>query len=272
MRTLILVAGLALVFAGCAKDDAETADENVPAAGAAGKADCPNCDPAGAGAFEQAGLDARWYNAGDKWHVAFQFTNNGSASRTDFILPTQNDAWTRSDLFLFEYEALRATEDVFQNQWRPVIEISVRQVEVAEAGLGGAESFFGTQRVDTYQHKVHFRMNDLTDAIDVTYFGRDYPNGRTVAAPSKGALALGDSIFPVNVPRLLVGGADVVAPTLPQELANLADSLLPGWRDRTFKKYTFDNGDVVYWEKGYLWPFYVENSQGRGLLLNGQAQ
>ena len=271
MRTLILTAALAIAVAGCAKEEDEALPTGEKEPGAAAKADCPNCDPAGPGAFEQAKLDTRWYQAGDTWHVAFQFRNHGEMSRTDFIKPTQKDAWIRSEVYLFEYEAVRADRDVFGNQWRDIIEISVKQVTPSEAGFMGADSYFGAERLDRQQYKIHFRMNDLTNALDVTYFNREYPHGRTVLAPTLAALTIADSVFPVNVPRLLVNAPDVIAPELPAALADLSAALGLGFENKTFKKFDFDNGDVVLWEPGYLWPAYVENAQGRGLLLDGMA-
>ena len=245
----------------------ETVDEpNRPA----GKADCPNCDPSGSTAFVQAGLETRWYRPGDKWHVAFQFQNRNDVNKEDILLATQRDEWTKSGVFLFQYEALTASEDEFNNQIRDIISIGVRQVDPAEVNLDGA-GYFESERLDTHTHRVSFRMNDLTDALDITEYSRRYPNGRTTLAPSNAALSLNSNIFPVNVPRLLVGGADVTAPELPQDLRIIADSMDAGWAERTYKKYDFRNGDVVYWAKGYLWPFFIENAQGRGLLIDGKA-
>ncbi|MFT5433950.1 MAG: hypothetical protein ACI9OJ_004662 [Myxococcota bacterium] len=263
---VVLTAGLAL---GCGSTEAETIDENQVGQGS-GKEDCPNCDPNGANAFDQAELDARWYRAGDKWTVAFQFRNNGEMAREDFLLPTQRDEWVQSGLFLFQYQALRGIEASPETSNRPAVEIAVTQVDPTQVGLD-ALGYFESERLDRHEHKLHFRMNDLTDAIDVTYFGRRYPNGKTVKASSKSELALNSSIFPVNVPRLLAGAKTVVAPSLPADLAKVADAVVPGWNDRSYKRFDFRNGDVVYWAKGTLWPFYVENSQGRGLLLDGQA-
>lgn len=272
MRTLFVIAplALALVFAGCATDEVVDGVPAVEDDRPAGKADCPNCDPAGPGAFVQAGINTRWYVPGDKWHVAFQFRNRGQRAKELFLSPTQNDEWTRSGLFLFEYQALAAGEGVFENQTRKVIEIGVTQVDPADVNLDGP-GFFESERVDTYHKRVHFRMNDLTDAIDTTVWSRDYPNGRTTDAPSKSELTMPGSVFPVNVPRLLAGAKTVAAPTLPNDLAIVANALDATWQDRGYKRFDFRNGDTVYWAEGYLWPFYIENAQGRGLLIDGFA-
>lgn len=275
MRSLITttaaVAAAMVLVIGCGGESApsDPASGGDPAKPVA-KGDCPNCDPAGPGAFVQAELDTRWYVPGDKWHVAFQFRNRGMMSREDFLRPTQKDQWVYSGAFLFEYVAVAASSDEFGGQMRDIIEIEVTQVNPYDVGLGEV-GYFETERVDTHEHKVRFRMNDMTDALDVTYFGRQYPNGLTVAAPSKAALSLPTSLFPVNVPRLLVGGANVVAPELPDMMALIGDSLDSEWRTRSYKRYVFRNGDVVYWAPGFLWPFYIENAQGRGLLIDGKA-
>ncbi|MFT7622922.1 MAG: hypothetical protein ACI9WU_002097 [Myxococcota bacterium] len=278
MRNLIITSlALSLAFVGCAKDDGEVIDPASLIGGderPAGKADCPNCDETGPNAFIQAGLETRFYKGGDKWHVAFQFRNRGMMGKEDVLFA---DAETQSGIFLFEYEALRVRNDVFRtsdggDQRREVVEIAVTQVDPAKVGLDGA-GYFESERLDRQQHKVHFTMNDLTDALEVTYFDRQYPNGHTVQAPRNSALSLTDSIFPVNVPRLLRGSASVIGSEvhLPQDLEVIANSLDATWRDRSYKRFAFENGDIVYWAKGYLWPFYIENAQGRGLLIDGLA-
>ncbi len=281
MRTLIIAsAAISMLLGGCAKDG-EVVDPSELVGGGedrpAGKADCPNCDDSGPNAFIQAGLESRFYRPGDKWHVAFQFRNRGIMGKEDFLQPTSKDSWAASGLYLFEYTAKSVREDVFRNsegsdQYREVVDIEVTQVDPDQVGLGGA-GYFESERLDRHHKKVSFRMNDLTDALDVTYYTRSYPNGRTVEAPTNSALTLNDSVFPVSVPRLLRGSADVIGSELglPQDLRMVADSIDAGWVDRVYKRFRFANGDTVYWAKGYLWPFFIENAQGRGLLIDGQA-
>ena len=268
---------VAVSFIGCT-DEAPaliSADDMRPV-GYAGKADCPNCDPNGPSAFDQAEISSRWYVPGDEWQVAFQFRNRGVMTKTDFLRPTKSDQWTRSGVFLFGYRVMRALDADEYTYGRKAVEVEVDQVDPAQVQIGQTSldslGYFETERVDRHEYKLRFRMNDLTDAIDVTYFNRSYPHGRTVAASNKYSLALPSSIFPVNVPRLLVDAPWVTAPELPRDLEVIADSVDSTWRDRRFKKFEFANGDRVFWAEGDPWPFYIENSQGRGLLLRGAVK
>jgi hypothetical protein len=278
MRNFLLItAGIGLMFVsvvGCG----DTAPESISAndmrpIGYAGKADCPNCDPNGPGAFEQAQISARWYAPGDEWQVAFQFRNRGVMTKTDFLRPTKSDEWTKSGVFLFGYRVTEAFDADEYTYGRKAVEVEVDQVDPAQVRIGKTSldtlGYFETERVDRHEYKLTFRMNDLTDAIDVTYFNRSYPHGRTVRASNKYALALPSSIFPVNVPRLLVDQPWITAPVLPRDLEIIADAVDSGWRNRRFKKFEFANGDRVFWAEGDPWPFYIENGQGRGLLLRG---
>lgn len=244
--------------------------------GYAGKADCPNCDPNGPNAFAQADISSRWYTPGDGWQVAFQFRNRGVMSKTDFLRPTKGDEWTKSGVFLFGYRVTRSLDADEYTYGRKAVEIEVDQLDPAQVAIGSTYldtlGYFETERLDTHEFKLAFRMNDLTDAIDVTYYNRNYPNGRTLPASNKYSLSLPSSIFPVNVPRLLVNEPWVTAPKLPQDLEVLANAIDAGWTNRAYKKFEFKNGDRVFWAAGDPWPFYIENSQGRGLLLRGSVQ
>ena len=272
---LIAVTVLSGVACGDAVPETITPNDLLPI-GYAGKADCPNCDPNGPSAFVQADVGTRWYTPGDEWQVAFQFRNRGVMSKADFLRPTKGDEWTRSGVFLFGYRVMRALDADEYTYGRKAVEIEVDQVDPAQVLMGTTTldtlGYFETERVDTHEHKLRFRMNDLTDAIDVTYFNRSYPNGRTLPASNKYSLALPSSIFPVNVPRLLVNEPWVTAPTLPKDLAVIADAMDSGWKDQAYKRFEFKNGDRVFWAAGDPWPFYIENSQGRGLLLRGKVQ
>ena len=136
MRLTLTMALAAALTLGCSSSEPETIDPNNTGTAAAGKADCPNCDPNGPSAFEQAEIGARWYSPGDKWTVAFQFLNRGEMSHEDFLLPTKNDQWVQSGVFLFQYEALRALEPSPETGDRAGIEISVEQADPDAAGFG----------------------------------------------------------------------------------------------------------------------------------------
>ena len=268
MRTFISLTSALVILAGCSEESPTVVNSNpagtsATGSSAGGKEDCPDCDPAGPDAFTQAKLGVRWYKPGDKWFVAFQFSQRAEAHREEVFLANKR---VETPVFLFQYAAVKATKGTFQNQVRDIIEIAVTQAD--PSALGAAADLFDAERLDRHQRKLHFRMNDLTDALDVTYFSREYPHGRTVRAPSKANFAVGSSLFPVNVPRLLVNAPKVVAPVLSADLQVVANALVPGWRDKSYNRYDFENGDVVFWGTGDLWPFYVENQQGAGLLVN----
>ena len=44
----------------------------------------------------------------------------------------------------------------------------------------------------------------------------------------------------------------------------------PTWATDTYRRYTFDNGDVVYWarNRGQYWPFYTRTRHGEGVLVS----
>jgi len=116
----------------------------------------------------------------------------------------------------------------------------------------------------------------LLEPVAETLYNRQYPHGKRIEVDTKSRLQTGSSLFPHTVPRALVqpgyqpGAAVEMAP----QVEAAADAFVPGWRDRVYRKYTFDDvgelagrGDVVYWVEGELWPFYVRTDQGEGVLV-----
>jgi hypothetical protein len=101
-------------------------------------------------------------------------------------------------------------------------------------------------------------------------FTTRYPHGNEVDLDSKSSLKTGSSLFPRTIPRILTTGTDTPAPALPGDLEDVADALDPAWRDATYKRYEFENGDVAYWStgRGHLWPFYTRTAQGHAVLVS----
>lgn len=266
-RTLIILVGaLALALGACGSSgdtDSPGGGGDTPA-GAAAKADCPDCDPAGPNAFVQTGIGSGFYTVGDHWQVAFRYVHKPMAERrADVFLGTDV---ADSEAFLFEYDVTGVSQQVFDNVQREVATIEITQG--TPAGPDG--DLFTPERIDTYEHKVVFRMNDLLDPTSEKLFNREYPHGKLVHLDQKSSLQMGASLFPRTIPRLLVSGAvDAPAPELPADLEDIADAMVDGWRTRTYKRYTFDNGDLAYWtqDSDQYWPFYVRNVQGHGVLV-----
>ena len=236
----------------------------------AAKADCPDCDPAGPNAFVQAGVGSGFYQAGQSWQVAFRYNHSPRAEMRGDVFFERDT--TTSEVYLFDY-VVTATDKM-------VVDSVLRQtatVEVTQASPAGAEAdLFGPERIDGNQQKVTFTMNDLLEPVSETITSRRYPNGKRVELDSKSSLRMGASIFPRTIPRLLVSGStEGPAPEVPADLQDVLDALNPTWSVGTYRRYTFDNGDVVYWarDREQYWPFYVQNRQGEGVLVrwNGQS-
>jgi hypothetical protein len=251
-----------LLSAGCSED--KTAD---PAGGGtthAAKADCPDCDPAGPNAFVQTGVGSGFYAVGSHWQVAWRFNHEPTAEMRDVFLGEDR---ATSEVFLFDYTVTHLDKDVFDNVLR-----LLATIEVVQATPAGAHAdLFSPERLDQHEHKVRFVLNDLLDPVRETVYSRDYPNGKDVEFDGKSSLKTGGSVFPRTIPRVLVSGqVDAPAPSLPADLADVVDAMDPAWASRTYGKTTFDNDDVVYWAKGqgHYWPFFVQTSEGVGVLVS----
>ncbi len=261
---LAAIAALTLGFAapGCGDDSKNTTTD--PQVGA-GKADCPDCDPSGPNAFKQANVADGFYAKGDTWQVAYRFNRVNLFEKREQLL--FEDTILESEVYLFNYEVLSNDEDTFDNVKRELATIRVSQATPS----GANADLFNAERLDTYEHKVEFMINDLLDPVEEVTFNRDYPNGKTIRLDAKSNLKTGASVFPRTIPRLLVnGGIDSPAPELPADLRDVVDAMMPSWSSMTYLKYVFDNGDTVYWAKegDILWPFYVETTRGAGVLVS----
>ncbi len=225
-----------------------------------GKGDCPDCDPGGGSAFEQTGMAPRFYRAGDRFLVAFRFDLRSDMARAAPELAP--DRTTASEVYLFQYRVLGVTKQVFDRVMREVAE-----VEVTQATPPDHAELFAPDRVDRHEPKLVFALNDLLDPIEETIYNSEYPDGYTVEVNQKSSLSTGSSVYPHTIPRILVQGSGSAAPEVPADLADILTTFDPGWAGRTFERYDFDNGDVVYWARGDLWPFFIRTSQGVGVLI-----
>ncbi|MGM0574246.1 MAG: hypothetical protein ACQEXJ_00745 [Myxococcota bacterium] len=265
----LLLALAAVGFTACGEDTTTqpAEEQEEPAAGV--KTDCPDCDPAGPGAFEQTGVGDRFYAEGDHWQVAFRYVHEPMAEKRGDVFLGEDVA--DSEVFLFDYRVLRTDRDAFGDVLR-----DTATVEITQATPDGPHAdLFSPERIDRFEHKVVFRLNDLLEPIAETIYDRNHPHGKRVRLDGESSLGAGASLYPRTIPRLLVEGAvDAPAPDLPVDLADVADAMDPAWRDATYQKYVFDNGDVVYWPRGrgHLWPFFVRTSQGAGVLVSWNDQ
>jgi hypothetical protein len=271
MMALVLIVALA-ALCGCSSDDGlKTEDPGKTV----GKGDCPDCDPAGPSAFEQADMGLRFYAPGDGWQVAYQFKVRNDMARealgadqlpddpAELPMVQEERRVEISDVFLFDY----AVQDVTKRQIENVVR-DVALIRVAQAI--SASALFSQERLDTHEYALEFELDDLLRPLRETFFNREYPHGKTIEVDrvsSLSGLEAGPSLFPHVVPRVLTSGADADAPMMTAELETVADDRVPGWRTAKYMKYEFANGDLVFWAKGQLWPFYVDCQQGYGLLV-----
>lgn len=268
MAFALLALGVALAPA-CSSDEGSTPEgsggggeeSNVSPV----KSDCPDCDPAGPNAFVQTGVGSGFYTRDNSWQLAVSFRHGGQQEKRPELLVGQDE--TVSDVFLFGYRVLQVDKDVFANVLRDTVTIEVTQA----TPTGQHADLFSSERLDRHEMKVEFVMNDLLDPIRETVFNRDYPNGKRIELDSKASLRTGASLFPRTIPRVLrEGGIDSPAPELPVDLRDVADVMVPGWESASYVKYSFDNGDTVFWKKdsGEYWPFYTETRHSRALLVS----
>ena len=258
---ILLVAATAMA---CSGEESPGGAPGVQGLGAV-KADCPDCDPGGPNAFVQAQIGQGFYEAGQSWQVAFRYSHSPQAEMRGDVFVERDTA--TSEVYLFGYQVIETDKMVADSVLRQTATIEVAQAEPS----GPFGDLFGQERVDGSEHKVQFSMNDLLEPIAETVYSRRYPNGKRVTLDAKSSLKPGASIFPRTIPRLLVEGAqDTAAPELPADLKDVADAMNPTWSTGTYRRYTFDNGDVVYWSRsrGEYWPFYTRNRQGEGVLVS----
>lgn len=268
----MLIFALATLWA-CSSDDGGLKEEDPGKTVA--KGDCPDCDPAGPSAFEQANMGLRFYMPGDAWQVAYQFKIRNDMARealradqfpddpTDFAMIQEDRQVTLSEVFLFDYEVLTLDKRNIDNVLRDVARIRVEQ------GLSNSTQF-SQDRLDTHEFALEFELDDLLRPLSETFFNREYPHGKRVEVDhvsSLSGLESGPGLYPHVVPRVLTAGAVAEAPAMTSELEAVANDLAPGWQDMSYRKYEFANGDLVYWAEGHLWPFYVDCKQGYGLLV-----
>lgn len=255
-----IFAGTSLIVAfalGACGDSGSKTAEPTPVAG---KSDCPDCDPAGPNAFVQTGVGQGFYTAGQSWQVAVRYNQTPLAEKTEVFL---GEDVATTDVFLFEYTVSGVSKAVFDNVRRDVVAIDIKQATPSS-------DLYSSDRLDEFEHGVSFEMNDLLEPIRETTFSNDYPNGKTIELDATESLHTGASLYPRTIPRLLVnGGVASPAPELPSDLRDVADLSVPGWESKSYLKYTFPNGDVVYWAKdaNWLWPFYTQNASAATLLV-----
>jgi hypothetical protein len=268
MRAAIRV--LAVILAGglfACGGDATTPDKTP--AGVVGavspvKSDCPDCDPAGPNAFVQAGLGSGFYAVGDHWQVAFRYTQTPMAEKRDEVFLGADVA--TSEVFLFDYVVTATDRDIFDNVLRQTATVSVSQAVPS----GPNAALFSPERIDLHEQRVDFTLNDLLEPVSEVLYSRRAPHGKAVRLDGKSSLQTGASLFPRTIPRVLASSAvDAVAPELPDDLADVVDAMDPDWRTATYRRYAFENGDVVYWsmQRGQLWPFYAQTRQGHAALV-----
>ena len=273
-RTSALLIVVLVALWGCSADDGGLKDDTQLKVG---KGDCPDCDPHGGSAFEQADMGLRFYAVGDAWKFAWQFKVRNDMARealtvdqlpddpSEFPMVQEDRQVSISAPFLFEYSVLKVDQRKLDNVIRDVARIRIEQAAGATADL------YSQDRLDRHEFALEFELDDLLRPLRETFFNRQYPHGKVIEVEKISALSgleSGPSLFPHVVPRVLVADAADAAPAMTPELEAIADAQSAGWRDASYRKYEFANGDLVYWAKGQVWPFYMDTQQGFGLLVS----
>jgi hypothetical protein len=221
-------------------------------------------------------MGVKFYAPGDSWSVAYQFKQRNDMAREALTVEQMPEdpselQMVQEDLkveltepFLFSYSVGKVEKRVLEGVERQVATLRVTQAAVADP------TFFSQQRADTHELALEFELDDLLRPVAETFFNAEYPHGKTVPVDKVSSLSgldSGSSLYPHVVPRLLTQAVEAAAPAMTPELEQVADGKLPGWRGNVYRKYQFDNGDVVYWAAGQVWPFFVDSAQGYGLLV-----
>tara|TARA_B100000029_G_scaffold513469_1_gene613184 strand:+ start:1284 stop:2120 length:837 start_codon:yes stop_codon:yes gene_type:complete len=255
------VLGLSMLFAlpGCV-------DEGGTSSLSGGKADCPDCDPSGPSAFIQAGLSSRFYATGDTFYVGWRYFDRNDMDKS---LRLADERVTMSDFYLFKYEVVSVDERIIDRTRRQVATIRISQAFPSQtAGFASVSSLFANHALTRHQYRLTFEMDDLLRPISETLYSKQFPNGRTVQTDIDSSLNGNSDIFPRTIPRIYRSEGSDTMLQLPDELHQLTKTFFPSYEEQTVRQFKFkDNGDLVYWRDGDLWPFFTRTRQGEGVLL-----
>ncbi|MCA9522205.1 MAG: hypothetical protein KC609_14595 [Myxococcales bacterium] len=257
---LVLSLLVALAW-GCSKKESSTTGTTT-----GGKLDCPDCDPKGPNAFVQTGLGDQFYTTGETFKVAFRrleqnfLTNRESLSNEPGVKLLAN---VSSEIHLFSYKVVGLRKQDINNVLRDVVKLEITQA-TPPANLG-----FSNERVDGFEKKLELEMDDLLYLVSVTRYTRTYPLGLTVAAGTNQPVNLPGSVFPAFVPDASVAGVERSGGDIPLDTAfkPIADNMQPGWSSKSYLYFELGTNEIVFWQKGHKWPFYIRNNHGETLLV-----
>lgn len=277
VRGFLLAAACCAGFA-CSSAEEEAKEDIVPAETgskdrgslAGGKADCFNCNEEGPGAFQELGLRDSFWKVGDSWQVAYILHADTRAQKEPMKL--QQPSKTDAGMVVLNFEVVDAGEFV-STETRPTAVIRITQGEA----LGTVGNLIdGEIRLDEVTAKIDLEIDDLWRAVAVTEFSGprgEFPNGQTITAdPREAVRSLGGS-FPYIVPNAFVGAPEEDLPELPAALAEIAETVRPGYADSKYTHFDLDSGgyeagEHVFWAKGDIWPFLVRTSSATGVLIS----
>lgn len=258
---LIVLSLLVALAWGCSKKSSTTNGQT-----SGGKLDCPDCDPAGPNAFVQTGLGDQFYTQGESFKIAFRrleknfLTSRESLSNEPGVQLVAN---VSSQIHLFGYTVTGLRKQDINNVVRDVVKFQITQATPPE-NLG-----FSPERVDGFEKKLELEMDDLLYMVSVTRYTSTYPLGLTVVAGTNQPVNLPGSVFPAFVPDASVKGVERSGSDIPLDTAfkQIADSMQPGWQSKTYLYFEFGANEIVFWQKGHKWPFYIRNDHGESLLV-----
>ena len=256
------ILGLVMLFAvpGCSDEG------GISTTLSGGKADCPDCDPSGPNAFIQAGFSSRFYAAGDTFYVGWRYFDHNDMDKS---LRLADERVTMSDFYLFKYDVVSVHERIVDRTRRQVATIRISQAFPSQVSeFAGASVLFANHQLTRHQYMLTFEMDDLLRPISETLYSKQFPNGRTVQSDLDSTLNGNSDLFPRIIPRIYKSQGTDALVQLPDELHQLAKTFVPAYENQVMRQFEFkDNGDIVFWRNGDLWPFFTRTKQGEGILL-----
>jgi len=275
----LLLAALAL--AGCADDGKDTgsaakAGESPIAVGgkeAGGdfKADCFDCAVDGPGAFIETGVaDKAFWSVGNTWQVMYLLRTDARTQMQPMDL--EQVAKPTAGLVVLDFTVIELGEHTIGGQTRKTATIRITQGEPRGA-VSQAVAADELVQADAYTKRIDLVLNDLWQAVSVTEYNRDYPEGRLVKVDPRQALTGLDTAFPYVVPNAYVGASEEPLPALPEALAAAAVVANAQYTARTYfhfdlKGHGYAQSEHVFWAKGEPWPYLVETANATGVLVS----
>lgn len=273
-----LIAALALV--GCTDDGKESGEATKgetpievgsKEVGGDFKADCFDCAVDGPGAFiETQVADKAFWSVGDTWQVVYLLRTDARTQMQP--LDFEQLAKPEAGLTVLDFTVVELGEHTIGGQVR-----KTATIKITPGALRGSVSQVVDQselvQADSYTKRIDLVLNDLWQAVSVTEYNLDFPEGRLAKVDPRQALTGLDTAFPYVVPNAYVGATQADLPALPEALQAVAASANPQFTARKYfhfdlKGQGYGVSEHVFWAKGEPWPFLVETANATGVLVS----